>query len=79
MPKSSGFDRAKLGPEDRERLAQLIAQFKEKWRESGLDRTMTTRELLMRYPSITAGSVDPGSGVEERPVIDEADGDRRPG
>jgi hypothetical protein len=75
MPASSGFDRARLSPEDRKRLVELIARFKEKWRESGLDRTMTTRELLTRYPGIAAGDIAPHSLADGKLVVDEASGD----
>jgi hypothetical protein len=64
----------RLSPEDRKRLAELIARFKERWRELGFDRTMTTRELLMKYPEIAA--VRPGrvDRAGEQPPVSDAMG-----
>lgn len=93
MPERKGFDISKLGPEDRqrlaevkaqlrerlspedrERLAELIARFKERWRELGFDRTMTTKELLMKYPKIAAVRSDPADPVKEQPGVRDAKG-----
>ncbi len=89
MPERTGFDMSKLSPEDRqrlaelkerlrpddrERLAELTARFKERWRELGFDRTMTTRELLLKFPGIAAVRSGPAGPVDEQPPVRKAKG-----
>jgi hypothetical protein len=79
MPRSRDFARPKLGPEDSERLAELIAQFKQRRRELGLDRIMTTRELLAKYPEIAEGTMKAGEHAAVDRHVDAAKGEVKAG
>jgi hypothetical protein len=79
LARSTALLKERLSPEDRERLAELIARFKERFRELGLDRRMTTRELLAKNPAIAAGNPAFVDFADEQADVDEAEVDRIPG